>query len=91
MPPYTPDLAAAPWVYWNAVDGDLVLFDTRSGSYHALNASASQIWRLIAERGELAAVADELAALFPDDMPNIATELQSFVAEALRLGLLVKP
>lgn len=70
------------------MEGELVLFDTRDGSYHALNATASSIWRGIA-RGQLPAqIACECAAQFSVDGEQAEAEVLRFTANALVLGLL---
>lgn len=82
-------LRPAAWVYWNAVDSELVLFDTREGRYHALNASASAIWRLLAETGERPSVVATLQQRFPEFADRMADEVDRFIEQALQLGLLV--
>ncbi|MDM4772590.1 PqqD family protein [Solimonas sp. SE-A11] len=79
----------ASWVYWNAAGSELVLFDTRNGSYHALNASGSAIWELIGEWGEPAQVVAALQIRFPESGGQLAIEVEQFIARALELGLLV--
>jgi hypothetical protein len=75
-------------VVWRDVEGDLVLFDERSGEYHTLNASASFVWRAIAGGKTLDAIAAAAAASSPERADAIAGDVRAFVASALALGLL---
>jgi hypothetical protein len=77
-----------PQVVWRDVEGDLVLFDERSGEYHALNASASFVWRGIARGQMLAAIVAEATAACPARAAEIAADVRAFVASAAKLGLL---
>ncbi|HEX5182611.1 MAG TPA: PqqD family protein [Allosphingosinicella sp.] len=81
-------LSAAPEIVWRDVGGDLVLFDPRSGDYHALNASASFVWRRIARGEGVAAIVAEAAASHPDQADAIARDVRAFVESALAIGLL---
>lgn len=75
-------------IAWNDVDGELVLFDTRDGSYHALNGTASRVWRGIARGMAPENVARDFAACFQMEEPCAQAEVARFAAEALALGLL---
>lgn len=75
-------------VAWNDVPGELVLFDTRDGSYHALNRTASQIWRGIAQGLLFRDIAQDCAVMFCVDDADAADAVACFVAEAVALGLL---
>ena len=81
-------LTISPEVVWRDVKGDLVLFDTRTGEYHALNTSASFVWRGIARNEGLAAIIADAATARPEQAEDIARDVHSFVASAKALGLL---
>lgn len=79
----------APWITWGAGDAALALFDTRDGSYHALNETASAIWQALSAGRQPAEVADLLAAGRPALHQTIAEGVDAFVAAALSKGLLI--
>ena len=83
-------LGIASHISWHSVEGELALFDTRDGSYHALNASAAEIWRGIANRVPLDALTDALAAAHRAPREAIAQDIGAFVEAALAKGLLVE-
>ena len=83
-------LAIAPHISWNPVEGELALFDTRTGAYHTLNASGAAIWRAIAAgMGEDKAV-EALAAAHGGPREAIAADVRAFIADALTRELLIE-
>jgi PqqD family protein of HPr-rel-A system len=80
--------APAPTVHWTDAGGELVIFDRVRGSYHALNASASAIWRALGDGGSADVVVDRLAERFDADRDAIAAHVASFLASALAGGLI---
>jgi len=84
-------LRIAPHISWNNVEGELALFDSRDGSYHALNGSAAAIWRAIAAGQDEPGVADALAARFEAPRSAIAEQVAEFIAAARAKGLLEGP
>jgi PqqD family protein of HPr-rel-A system len=81
-------LAPAASVHWNDAGRELVVFDSVSGSYHALNGSAAAIWRALVEARSAAAVVDLLAARFDADREVIAADVAAFLSKALAAGLI---
>lgn len=81
--------AVAPSVSWRDVPGELVLFDARDETYHTLNPSASQIWRLLARGADLEAATAALGEQFSAPREAIAADVAEFAAFALDRGLLV--
>jgi hypothetical protein len=75
-------------VVWNNVPADLVLFHSGRGTYHALDAVASEVWRTIAECGALEDVVDRLTRRYAADRARVAGDVAEFVDRASRLGLL---
>lgn len=82
-------LKVAPHISWTPVEGELALFDTRDGSYHALNASAAEIWRGLAAGTPPADLAARLAARYGAPEDEVVSGVASFVEDALARGLLV--
>lgn len=84
-------LRIAPHIAWNNVEGELALFDSRDGSYHALNGSGAAIWRAIAAGHDEPGIVDALAAQFDAPRAEIAGNVAEFVAMARAKGLLEDP
>ena len=81
-------LTIAPHIAWNNVEGELALFDTRNGSYHALNPSGAEIWRAIAAGQDEAQAAGALAARYHAPHAEILADIRAFIADARARGLL---
>lgn len=75
-------------VAWRRVDEELVLFDERDGSYHALNAVASAVWRGLDAGLTLEAITGALSARYQAPTDEIARDVAAFVDAALAKGLL---
>ena len=83
-------LSIAPHIAWNNVEGELALFDSRDGSYHALNRSGAAIWRAIAAGIPESGIADRLADAHDAPREMIAANVREFIDTALAKGLLVR-
>ena len=83
-------LRIAPHVAWNNVAGELALFDSRDGSYHALNLSGAAIWRSIAAGIPEGEIAGHLAAAHDAPRDMIAANVAEFIDAALAKGLLIR-
>ena len=88
-PVETSVVQVAEHVSWNDVDADLVVFNVRDGTYHALDRTGSEVWRAVARDSRLIAVIAELRARYPEAATVIADDVIDFVGRAARLGLLV--
>jgi hypothetical protein len=77
------------YIVWNNFEGELALFDTRDGAYHALNRTAASIWRAIAAGNEVSQIAEILAAAAGAPHDLVAEDVNAFVADARAKGLLV--
>lgn len=82
--------APAATVNWTDAGGELVIFDRASGSYHALNAPASAIWRALDDGRSADAVVELLAGRFDADRDAIATDVAAFLSRALESGLIAE-
>ena len=83
-------LSIPEYVVWQNVEGELVLFDSRDGSYHALNGTAATIWRRVAEGMATGTICDALAAAYEAPRPTIEREVDAFVEAALAKALLLR-
>lgn len=81
-------LRIAPHIAWNNVEGELALFDSRDGTYHALNGSGAAIWRAIAAGQGQPDIVDSLAARFDAPRAAIEANVAEFIAAARARGLL---
>lgn len=75
-------------VVWNDVAGELVLFNSDDGTYHALNAVASGLWRSIASGAPLADLVASLCRAHRQDAAVIETDVRLFIERALDQDLL---
>lgn len=82
------NMMASSAVNWVDTGDVLTLFDSRSGGYIALNATASAIWRLVAQGADSAAIADALSARFAVDLAEAGAAVDEFVADMLARGLI---
>jgi hypothetical protein len=81
-------LKIAPYIAWNNVGGELALFDSRDGAYHALNDTGAAIWRGIASGLDAAAIVRMLAS-DRDALPaEIERDVGDFLDQARAKGLL---
>lgn len=74
-------------VVWNEQADELVLFDSASETYHALDPGGSAIWRRLGEGRSVADLAALLAEDFAGDPGAIENDVAAFLAEAEELGL----
>lgn len=83
-------LSIAPSISWNPVEGELALFEARSGAYHALNPSAAAIWRAIASGMNETETIDSIAEAHDAPREIVAENVREFIVDALAKGLLVE-
>jgi len=79
----------APDLTWPPVSGEMAVYDARDGRYHVLNGSAAAIWAAIAAETPIEQVAADLANAHGVPIEALQADVDAFVADALRLGLLV--
>jgi hypothetical protein len=79
-------------VIWNETADGVSLYHTETGDFRTLNATAAQIWVLLADGGDPTSVGSRLALLFAGGNAAIAarirTDVQAFVTSMLTQGLL---
>jgi hypothetical protein len=79
--------APAETVSWTDAGGELVIFDRVRGTYHALNVSASAIWRALGDGRSAAAIVDLLNERFAADT---SAGVADFLSTALAAGLIAE-
>ena len=77
-------------VTWNDAGEAVVIFNPAHGSYHALNASGSEIWRALAAGRSVSGIANLLARRFGGDRETIAADVRAFLDHARNSGLIVE-
>ena len=71
------------------LDDDLVLYDARQGIGYVLNSTAARIWELCDGSRTVAAVAREIAAAYELPYQQALADVDEFVADLRRAGLLI--
>jgi coenzyme PQQ synthesis protein D (PqqD) len=79
--------APADAVSWTDAGGDLVIYDRVRGTYHALNGTASVIWRALGDGRSEKAIVDLLNQRFAADT---AADVAAFLGTALAAGLIAE-
>ena len=77
-------------VAWRRVVDDVVVLDTVSSRYHAVNASGTAVWERLAAGATVGELVEALTASFPSAAPRAAADIASFLAELDDRGLLEK-
>ena len=75
-------------VSWRDVPGEIVLFDSRSNTYHALNPAAAEVWRALTAGLSMRAAINDLAERFGADKGQIERDVIDFTRDALEKALL---
>lgn len=71
------------------LDGELVVYDLRTGSLHQLDAIGAMTWDLLDGTDALARALPRIAATFGTDVEIVATDLLRLVGELDAVGLLI--
>jgi hypothetical protein len=72
------------------LNGETVMLSITGGRYFGLNEIGSRIWALLATPTTLDAIQSQLTAEYEVDEAQCRRELEAFIGEMLRLGL-VRP
>lgn len=90
----TPDsslpLCISPSLTWNDVEGELVLFNCDTGSYHALNHTASRIWCCLASGKNYPEIVASCMQQYDVDEAFIKEEINRFLSDSVTQGLLTR-
>ena len=71
------------------LDGETVLLDTATGTYFGLDAVGSQIWEVLAQRGDRREIVSALLAHFEVSEEKLAADVAEFVRVLKEAGLIV--
>jgi len=75
-------------VEWRAVEGEVVALDVRRSLYLAINPSGTELWTLVAEGTDRAALVRRLRERFGLSEERAQTDADAFVGELRRHDLL---
>jgi hypothetical protein len=73
---------------WREIDGEIVAVDTRTSTYLSTNSSATALWRALSEGTTRKALVDELVSRFDVERATAETDVDAFLADLGRQGLL---
>ena len=73
---------------WTDTGADLVLYNRVGGTYHALNASASAIWRELNHQPTEREIVDAIVERFTAPRAEVSADVSFFLARASRTGLI---
>ena len=83
-------LSRNPEVCSAELDGEVCLFNPQSAAYLNLNSTGSHIWNLLEAPAELDELINKLQELFDVDQVTCRNDTETFVAEALKQGMLMQ-
>jgi hypothetical protein len=79
-------------VIWQESEGGISLYNTESGEFRTLNATAAEIWVLLEDDGEREPVIEKLSLMFAGRNEALASrirgEVDAFISSMVEAGLL---
>jgi PqqD family protein of HPr-rel-A system len=78
-----------PAVSASTIDEDVVVYDSRTGQGHVLNATAAHVWSLLDGERTTAAVGQALAARYSLPVSEAVEDVRELVGDLTRAGLVV--
>jgi hypothetical protein len=82
-----PNVAIAPRVVFQEVEGETVLLDLASDQYYALDEIGTRCWQLLIEHGETEAVVPTMLSEFDVDEATLRSDLRAFFSRLTAAGL----
>lgn len=70
------------------LDGELVIYEERSGEVFVLNTTGAQIWRLLDGTRTGQAVAEEVSDLYKIEIDQVIQDVEDLIVDLTRAGLL---
>ena len=68
------------------LDGEIVLMNIDTGSFHGLKDTGLAIWKLIDGRRDMSAIRDEAMELYDVDSATCTAEVRRFVDQMVKAG-----
>jgi len=75
-------------VVHRAFAAETVMLNLQTGRYHGLNPSAGRMLELIAEKGRLSYVAEELSRIYSRPLAEMQDDLLAFCRDLMSRGLI---
>lgn len=69
------------------VGQELVLLDSRRGQYYGLNPVAARVWELLSAEISVEQLCDHIASDFDRDLSEVKPDIESYLADLVRLDL----
>jgi Coenzyme PQQ synthesis protein D (PqqD) len=69
------------------LDGEIVIMNIDTGSFHALKGTGLAVWKLIDDQPDLTAIKTSMLADFDIDEPTCSAEIDAFVRSMVKAGL----
>lgn len=70
------------------LDGDLVMADVQAGQFYGLGGSARRIWELLKTPSTLSALCKTLTAEYDVPMDECRADVQEFLGQLVKAGLI---
>jgi hypothetical protein len=83
-------ITVAPQVRSRILDGEAVVLHLGSGTYFGANEVGSRIWELLLEGTNRASLDERLAVEFEVDRATLTSDVDRFLGELERAGLIVR-
>lgn len=77
-------------VSWRETDGEVVVLDVDGSVYFGLNRSATHLWKRLAGSASHLDLVSELRSRASVEQARAASDVDAFLADLLRHGLLVR-
>ncbi len=78
----------APEIFWQEIDGDVVMLSTDQGKYFGSQAVGAEIWQLMAQAITVADICDQLVQSYEVDRQTAESEVLTFVRQLHGAGLI---
>jgi hypothetical protein len=84
----TARVAVADDVVYEVLDGEAVVLDLTSGTYFALNSTATRLWQLVERDGDVEKILEMMRAEYEVDPAVLDRDLRTLVDDLRAKGLL---
>lgn len=81
-------ISHAPEIFWQEIDGDVVMLSTEHGKYFGSQAVGAEIWQLMAQATTVAAICDRLLQSYEVERETCQAEVLAFVKHLHQAGLI---
>lgn len=71
----------SPNVVWSEVDNEVIVLDTSSGDFYALNETATEVWKALEANDSVETIAAHLSAKYGIDVARATKDVSALTAE----------